>query len=52
MKPLLITAALTCTLCAIGSTASAHHSFAMFDNARKIDVKGTVKEVQWTNPHV
>jgi hypothetical protein len=37
---------------AASSPASAHHSFAMFDNTRKIDVKGTVKEVQWTNPHV
>jgi hypothetical protein len=36
----------------IGSAAFAHHSFAMFDNTRKIDVKGTVKDVQWTNPHV
>ena len=32
--------------------AWAHHSFAMFDSAKKIDVKGTVKDVQWTNPHV
>jgi hypothetical protein len=37
---------------AISSTALAHHSFAMFDNSKKIDVKGTVKEIQWTNPHV
>jgi uncharacterized protein DUF6152 len=36
----------------IASGALAHHSFAMFDNTRKIDVKGTVKDVQWTNPHV
>jgi len=38
--------------CAISSTASAHHSFAMFDSTKKIDIKGTVKQVQWTNPHV
>jgi hypothetical protein len=36
----------------IGSAAFAHHSFAMFDNTRKLDVKGTVKDIQWTNPHV
>lgn len=36
----------------IGSAAFAHHSFAMFDNTRKIDVKGAVKDIQWTNPHV
>ncbi|MBO9670989.1 MAG: hypothetical protein J7485_10765 [Sphingobium sp.] len=32
-------------------TASAHHSFAMFDQSKKITVKGTVTEFQWTNPH-
>jgi hypothetical protein len=30
----------------------AHHSFAMFDQGRTITVTGTVKEFQWTNPHV
>ncbi len=37
---------------AMASAASAHHSFAMFDRTKKVDIKGTVKEVQWTNPHV
>lgn len=32
--------------------ASAHHSFAMFDRAAITQVTGTVKEVQWANPHV
>jgi len=32
--------------------ASAHHSFSMFDQNKKITIKGTVKEFQWTNPHV
>ena len=31
--------------------ASAHHSFAMFDNAKTVTLEGTVKEFQWTNPH-
>jgi hypothetical protein len=30
----------------------AHHSFAMFDMSKTQSYKGTVKEVQWTNPHV
>src|SRR5678816_3180362 len=30
----------------------AHHSFAPFDLARNITLKGTIKEVQFTNPHV
>jgi Family of unknown function (DUF6152) len=29
----------------------AHHSFAMFDQTRRVSVTGTVTEFQWTNPH-
>jgi hypothetical protein len=32
--------------------ALAHHSGAMFDDERVIELKGTVKALQWTNPHV
>jgi hypothetical protein len=39
-------------VCAMGSNALAHHSFAMFDTTRKVDIRGSVKDVQWTNPHV
>jgi hypothetical protein len=35
-----------------GSAAWAHHSFAMFDQATTKTLVGTVKEVQWTNPHI
>ena len=31
--------------------ASAHHSFAMFDSEREIELVGTVREFQWANPH-
>ena len=34
-----------------GGVASAHHSFAMFDQARQVSITGTVKNFQWTNPH-
>ena len=30
----------------------AHHSFAMFDLVKEITLVGTIKEVQFTNPHV
>ena len=33
------------------AAASAHHSTAEFDYTKQITIKGTVKEVQWTNPH-
>jgi hypothetical protein len=31
--------------------AAAHHSFAMFDALKIVELEGTVKEFQWTNPH-
>jgi hypothetical protein len=31
---------------------SAHHSAAMFDDTKVLEIKGTVKELQWANPHV
>jgi hypothetical protein len=31
--------------------AVAHHSLAMFDLTKQVSLKGTVTEVQWTNPH-
>ena len=38
----------------LGSTgaAFAHHSFAMFDETKETTLVGTIKEVQWTNPHI
>jgi hypothetical protein len=30
---------------------AAHHSTAMFDFAKTVEVKGTIKQFQWTNPH-
>jgi hypothetical protein len=35
-----------------GRSASAHHSFAMFDMDRTVTLQAVVKEVQWANPHV
>jgi hypothetical protein len=32
-------------------SATAHHSTAEFDYSKQQTLKGTVKEVQWTNPH-
>jgi hypothetical protein len=28
-----------------------HHSFAMFDHTRTLNLKGSVTRFQWTNPH-
>jgi hypothetical protein len=35
----------------IARAAAAHHSTAEFDYTKQVTIKGTVKEVQWTNPH-
>ena len=40
-----------CLLFAVASDAGAHHSGAMFDRAKTIEVTGTVIEYQYTNPH-
>lgn len=36
----------------VTTTASAHHSFAMFDSKKQITLSGVVKDFEWTNPHV
>jgi hypothetical protein len=35
-----------------GLPAQAHHSASMFDFAHPITVEGTVKEFNWSNPHI
>jgi Family of unknown function (DUF6152) len=34
------------------SAALAHHSNAMFDDTKDLEVAGTVYQFQWTNPHI
>jgi len=45
----LLLAALAVTVST--ATARAHHSTAMFAMEKTVEVKGTIKEFQWTNPH-
>lgn len=49
MKPLSLVLA---AAFAFAQPAFAHHSFAMFDLTKEITLVGTIKEVQFTNPHV
>ncbi len=46
-----IVAATVLALSALAGTASAHHSTAMFDFTKTVELSGTVKDFQWTNPH-
>jgi hypothetical protein len=36
----------------LATTAQAHHSSAMFDAAKVVEVEAKVTEFQWTNPHI
>jgi len=47
-KPIILAA---CLVLAAGAPALAHHSFAMFDNAKVMSLDGTVKALEWVNPH-
>jgi hypothetical protein len=33
-------------------SASAHHSYAMFDLTKQTEISGTVRTLEWMNPHV
>src|SRR5215510_7559930 len=35
----------------LASPLLAHHSFAMFDHTKTLNLKGSVTRFQWTNPH-
>ncbi len=39
-------------LLSVSSAALAHHSYAMFDQTRSVTVQGTVRALEWTNPHI
>ena len=51
-KRIPVILALTLAVLPIGHTASAHHSFAAFDRARTVLLKGVIKQFEWRNPHV
>jgi hypothetical protein len=52
MRSLVARATVAVVLGVAASLASAHHSFAMFDQTKQVIIVGKVTEFQWTNPHV
>ena len=52
MRLRLLAAALLLGALVMARPAVAHHSAAMFDDSKVLELKGTIKEMQWKNPHV
>lgn len=53
MKPIRsLVLPLAVSLATLSSRAGAHHSYAMFDQGRRLSVEGTIRALEWTNPHV
>jgi hypothetical protein len=48
----VIAAAALCAAAISVAPLAAHHSAAMFDDEKVVELSGTIKEVQWTNPHI
>src|ERR1700748_925607 len=49
IRPIFAVCGATVILAA--GSATPHHSGAMFDPAKEVTLVGTIKELQWTNPH-
>lgn len=52
MRTRLCVGLLVCAAVVTSHTLLAHHSFAMFDTAKRVTMSGTVTGFEWTNPHV
>jgi len=39
-------------LLASAGGAHSHHSYAMFDTSQVVTIRGTLRTLEWTNPHV
>jgi RES domain-containing protein len=50
-RHIYLAAVIAAAVC-LAAPAFAHHSASMFDDAKVVEKKGIVKELQWTNPHV
>ena len=48
----MVAALLVAGALSVAAPLLAHHSGAMFDNQKTVELTGTVKEFQWTNPHI
>ena len=51
-KCYMVAALLVAGALSVAAPLLAHHSGAMFDSQKTVELTGTVKEFQWTNPHI
>src|SRR2546427_6976085 len=51
MKTIIIGLLAAGLIAVTGRTASAHHSFSAFNMTTEKTITGTVKKLDWTNPH-
>jgi hypothetical protein len=52
MRTSLLVAAALFAMLGAGAKLAAHHSFAAeFDGSKPVTLKGTVTQMEWTNPH-
>jgi hypothetical protein len=51
MKPLLLSLSLLTAAALLPAAAEAHHSGAMYDDAKTVTLTGPIKEFHWMNPH-
>lgn len=52
MRRMILAGATAAAAAAVAAPALAHHSYAMFDGEKTLTIEGTVKELQWSNPHI
>lgn len=53
MKPIAVTLTLFAAFSTtVFSNAVAHHAATMFDREQTVELVGTVREFQWTSPHI
>lgn len=52
IKRILFSCLILVSFMVTGIAVFGHHSASMFDVAKVIEIKGKVKELQWTNPHI
>ena len=51
-RPFLLGIVVAGMIAAAADRGAAHHSFAAFDITSQKAVTGTIKQVDWTNPHI